>query len=254
MPNLPTLRFASGAPDAPHSCVWRVAAHPKKGDVFLSYSKQSRVKYSLHKSGIWRHAAEEGAGLSFSKGGNRLITKYFRPGEELAGVTRGPQIVVPATSAGSRTLFEGDSSPDVHWFPRSEAGVTRTFTLYYVGTQFDGSVDWLGGTVFGRLPLPDGASLYLVSGTRSDLPPLLFENCERFMLEQAIEVPGPEFFAGGSVHWSLESEDQYRSPVIIDLPQLAYWKLPNGEKSALTAKGWPSFGRALKVRTDITRL
>jgi hypothetical protein len=158
-----TIRFASGRPDEPFSGVWRLVVN-KKDDVFIGASKAAMglFKISLHKS-VWVLAATEQSGATFE--GNRRAKQWNRPLEHVRGVTRGPSILVPNSSFGSRPLPADEGKKKVVWFPGPAAGETVEFSLYFV--EPGAATYWNPDqTVLAECPLARGKRVVLLASTR----------------------------------------------------------------------------------------
>jgi hypothetical protein len=126
-----TIRFASGHPEEPFSEVWRLVVTNE--DIFIGASKASMgiFKISLHRSGVWVLAATKQSGATFENG-NRRAKQWNRPLEHTQGVTRGPSIIVPHTSLGSRPLLAEESKKEVVWYAGPAVGEVVEFSLYFV--------------------------------------------------------------------------------------------------------------------------
>ena len=254
MPTRPTLRFASGSSKEPYSSIWRVTADNAKGDVYISWSKKTAdtTKVSLHESGIWRYAATKESGVTF-EGGDRVISRWTRPPEHVSGVTRGPGILVPHTSVGSRTLFSEDLSPKVKWVRPPGIGEAVEFDIYFLEATAPRD-RWGMSEIIGSLNLAHGRSVWVVASVRTDLPPLVFQCSEDLLRQYAAIHSSLDNFAGGSMIQTRYSEDALKTPVFIDLPQTARYRRADMTLSDPTAKGTPARGRSLTVRSTIHHL
>ena len=124
------MRFACGSPGALFSGVWRMVVN--RNDVYLGASKaaMSILKISLHHSGVWVLAATEQSGAKFD--GNRRAKRWAQPLGHAPGVVRGPSILVPRTSLGSRPTPPDEPLNQVAWFAAPGEGEAVEFSLYLV--------------------------------------------------------------------------------------------------------------------------
>ena len=131
MPKSRTIRFASGQPEESFSSIWRLVT--VGDDVYIGASKAAMgvFKISLHKSGVWVLAATEQSGATFEDG-NRRAKQWNRPLEHVKGVTRGPSIVVPHTTLGSRPLMAEEIGKKILWYRAPENGESVEFSIYFV--------------------------------------------------------------------------------------------------------------------------
>ena len=211
------IRFASGTPEVPSSSVWRIVV--TKNDAYLGSSKYSmpQVKFSLHESGIWVLSAEGKSGITFEDR-NRRAKRWTRPPEHVAGVTRGPSIMVPYMSLGSRHLPPGDINRRVLWQKGPEMGETIEFALYFVRPNTPTS--WTERqTLLSETTLTNGDRLVLLGST--DQSPQEFQDaCEQLLRNNVFRYDDPTSPAGGSFLWITTSRDSLRVPLIVDLPLL----------------------------------
>jgi hypothetical protein len=218
-----TVRFASGTPEAPFSGVWRMVVN--KHDVYIGASKaaMSVFKISLHKSGVWILAATQQSGATFD-GGNRRAKRWNRPLEHVRGVTRGPSILVPHTSLGSRPLSPNEVNQEVVWYESPATRETVEFSMYLVKpgapTKWNASE-----TVLAECPLADDGFVVLLASRRQS-PDDFNATVEKILRENVFRMSDPSGFTGGSLLWITESRDALRIPMIIDLP------VPIGPQSA----------------------
>jgi len=164
VPKAQTLRIAAGSPESLFSAVWRIVVD--RGDVYLGSSKHTMgiLKLSLHKSGVWTLAATKESGATFENG-NRRAKQWNRPLEHVHGVTRGPSILVPHTSHGSRKLIPGDADKKVHWYRAPGQGELVEFTLYLIRPKT--ATSWAEGeTVLETLEASDGHQVVVLAATR----------------------------------------------------------------------------------------
>jgi len=210
-----TVRFASGNPDAPFSGVWRLIID--HNDVYIGASKSamSVFKISLHKSGVWVLAATRQSNATFEKG-NRRAKKWTRPLEHVHGVTRGPSILVPHTSLGSRPLPPNERQKQVIWYPKPEVGETVEFSLYFINP--DTPTKWNANeTVLAESPLANDGYIALLASKRQSTEDFQ-TTCEKLLRENVIKSSNPKGFLGGSFLWISESQDDFKIPLIVDLP------------------------------------
>lgn len=244
MSKFPTIRVASGSRDAPYSSVWRIVADKSGANVYLGWSKLtwSSIKLSLHESGIWRLAASEQSGVTYDETNNRLAQAFRRPQEHLPGVIRGPSILVPLTSLGSRSLFEADLEKEIHWYraPRSSSELVE-FSLYFL--EPTASRKWHPDqTVVGSLPLTQGRELFVIAGSLPT-PEKFNSTVEDFISKHVHPIADLSDWAGGHLIWSMESIDDKKTPLLVDIPMAAY-VMRTGQR---TARGTPGAGRQLNV-------
>jgi len=184
--------------------------------------------------------------------GDRVISRWTRPPEHVPGVTRGPAIVIPCTSVGSRTLFADDLSSKIKWVLPPRPGEAVEFDLYFLEPTAPRD-RWGTGDVIGSLNLAHGRTVWVVASVRTDLPPLVFESSEDFLRQYAVIYSSLDDFAGGSMIQTRYSEDALKTPVFIDLPQTARYRRGDSTLSDPTAKGAPARGRRLNVKTNLHR-
>lgn len=157
-----TVRVASGSHSALFSCVWRIIVSAR--DVYLGASKASMglLKFSLHESGVWTFAATKQSTGTFADG-NRRAKKWLRPPEHVPGVTRGPSIVVPYTSLGSRPFPPDEvNDAEVIWFDIPAYGEAVEFSVYFVRAGY--SPKWSDACVeLARMATDEGALVILLS-------------------------------------------------------------------------------------------
>jgi hypothetical protein len=210
-----TLRVASGCTTAPYSGIWRIVAN--RGEVYLGASKAAMgiFKISLHSSGVWVLAATKQSGASFD-GGNRRAKQWNRPLEHVRGVTRGPSILVPYTSLGSRKLLSGDADKKVHWYRAPSVGETVEFSLYFV--RQDIAPSWsVDEAVVGNLSLPYGHQLVVLASSRPASKSFL-DTAEKLLRENVFRMDDVSAFRGGSFLWVTQSQDHLKIPLVVDLP------------------------------------
>jgi hypothetical protein len=210
-----TIRFASGSPSASFSSVWRLVV--TRDDVFIGASKKSMgiFKISLHKSGVWVLSATEQSGATF-RGGNRRAKQWKKPLEHARGVTRGPSVLVPHTSLGSRPLLPDDDGKNILWFAGPESSRTVEFSLYFVAPE--SSTQWdPDQTVLAERHLFGGSRLILLASSRPS-PADFLETVEKLVRDNVVRMKDPSAFKGGSFLWVTQSADALQVPLIVDLP------------------------------------
>jgi hypothetical protein len=215
MPKAHTLRFASGSAAAPYSGIWRIVAD--RDEVYLGASKATMgiLKISLHSSGVWVLAATRQSGASF-EGGNRRAKQWNRPLEHVHGVTRGPSVLVPRTSLGSRKLIPGDADKKVHWYRAPDEGETVEFSLYFVRPETPTS--WSSDeTVLDSLRLSHGNRLVVLASARPS-PKSFLDTAEKLLRQNVFRLDDVSAFHGGSFLWVTQSQDHLKIPLIVDLP------------------------------------
>ena len=210
-----TIRFAAGKPDESFSGLWRLVV--SKNDVFIGASGQSMgiFKISLHESGVWVLAATEQSGATFENG-NRRAKRWNRPLEHTQGVTRGPSILVPHTSLGSRRLTTREKRKKAVWYAGPAARECVEFTIYFVEPET--ATRWNADeTVIGELGLASGGRVVLLASVRPSASDFL-ATCEKILSENVFGMSNPDGFKEGSLLWVTESRDQLAVPLIVDLP------------------------------------
>lgn len=215
MSKLHTFRFASGSPSEPYSGIWRIVVD--RDEVYLGASKASMgiFKISLHSSGVWVLAATKQSGASF-EGGNRRAKQWNRPLEHVSGVTRGPSVLVPRISLGSRKLIPGDANKKVHWYRAPAKGEVVEFSFYFVCP--DTPTSWnLDETVLNTLPLSYGNYLVVLASARP-WPKSFLYTAEKLLRENIFHMDDISAFRGGSFLWVTQSQDYLKIPLIVDLP------------------------------------
>jgi hypothetical protein len=215
MAKVQTLRVASGSLLAAYSSIWRIVVD--KGDVYLGSAKAAMgiFKVSLHASGTWVLAATKQSGATF-QGGNRRAKQWNRPLEHARGVTRGPSVLIPHTSLGTRKIIPGEADKAVHWYKAPRAGETVEFSLYFVEAGIPTS--WATDeTVVDILRLPGGRRLFVLASARPSPAPFL-STVERLLRENVFGMKDPNAFTGGSFLWVTQSEDSMKIPLLVDLP------------------------------------
>lgn len=217
MANQQKIRFASGGPDALFSGIWRIVVN--KDDVYIGGSKSAMgiYKVSLHKSGVWVLAGTEQSGATFN--GNRRGKQWKRPLEHSLGITRGPSILIPRTSLGSRPFPPDEVAKDVVWFKEPGPGQVVDFSMYFV--EKDARTEWdTGQMALTEFNLARGNRLILFGSVRQAPAPFL-ATVEDMLERNVFHVSDPDAFAGGSLLWYTEAPDlqnTIRFPVIVDLP------------------------------------
>ena len=215
MPKQRTVRFAVGTPTAPFSGVWRVVAN--KDDVYIGPTRamMAIAKLSLHKSGVWAYSATQQSGATFQDG-NRRAKQWRRPPEHCPGVTRGPSILVPHTSLGSRPMLPDEPSGGVIWHNPPARGELVHFSLYFV--KPDTPTKWASHEVeLAALPLRSGERIVLL-GSTEPAPSDFMETVERLLRENVFGISDMSGYYGGSFLWATESRDHLKIPIFTDIP------------------------------------
>lgn len=172
-------------------------------------------KISLHSSGVWVLAATKQSGATF-QGGNRRAKQWNRPLEHLRGVTRGPSILVPHISLGSRKLLPSEADKKVLWFPAPRDGETVEFSLYFV--RPGSATSWNSDeTIVEVLRMSHGNRLFVLASSRPS-PQTFIDTVESLLRENVFRMNDISDFMGGSFLWVAQSQDQLRIPLIVDLP------------------------------------
>jgi hypothetical protein len=195
--------------------VWRLVVNGD--DVFIGASKLSMgvFKVSLHKSGVWVLAATSQSGVVFENG-NRRARRWNRPLEHAEGVTRGPSVVVPHTSLGSRPLFPDEAKKEVIWYAAPSTGEVAEFSMYLVEPH--AADRWNPDeTVLAELGLARGNRLVLLGGIRRP-PEAFFATVEGLIRDIVFRMSDPSRFKEGSLLWVTESRDALAVPMLVDLP------------------------------------
>lgn len=200
-----TIRFASGHPEMPFSGVWRLVVN--RDDVYLGFSKDlmGSLKISLHQSGVWVLAATMQSCATFENG-NRRAMQWERPVEHAPGVTRGPSILVPHTSLGSRALLPNDDKKKVVWFPGPDAGHMVEFSLYFVASGAATSWD-IDLTVLGEHRLSSAKRVILLASS-PPMPADFAATVEKILRDSVARIDNPS------------SNNARRIPIIVDLPPI----------------------------------
>lgn len=217
MPKPKKIRFAAGTPGAPFSSVWRIIV--VNNDVYLGAPKalMQLMKISLHKSGVWVLAATQESHETFDNG-NRRLKRWLRPIEHTPGITKGPSIFVPHTSLGSRPLSPDETFHNVIWYDGPQAGETVHFSLYFV--KPNAVTNWSPeDTILAECPLTDGGHVIL-HASKIKIPAELYASYERDIRENVLTMSDPTKFAGGSMVRYMESTDQFKVMIMVDLPLL----------------------------------
>lgn len=210
-----TVRFAAGKPDEPFSGLWRLVA--SKNEVYIGASGQSMgiFKMSLHQSGVWVLAATKQSGAVFQNG-NRRAKQWNRPLEHVKGVTRGPSILVPRTTLGSRTLIEKEKSKKAVWIESPGEGELVEFSVYFV--RENTKTNWNSNeTVIADLGMTGGDRVVLLASTEQS-PPNFLATCEKLLQENVFGSSNPSGIIEGSFLWVTQSNDNLSVPMIVDLP------------------------------------
>lgn len=186
-------------------------------DVFIGPSKEAMgiFKMSLHRSGVWVLAATQQSSASFD-GGNRRAKRWTKPLEHTRGVTRGPSILVPHTSLGSRLLLPSDAAKSVVWFPGPAKGQTIEFSFYFVERAVATGWD-ADESVLVERQLARGDWVVVLASSRqtqADFAPTV----EKLLHDNVLQMNKPSAFEGGSFLWFTESRDSLRVPIVVDLP------------------------------------
>lgn len=210
---MPTLRFAAGNPKEPFSGVWRLVTY--KDDVYIHASKLSSrfFKISLHKSGVWILAGTDESGATFD--GNRRAMQWERPPEHAKGITRGPSILVPHTSLGSRTPSALEGNESVIWYAAPALGEIVYFSIYFV--EPDIVPQWSSSqTVLGELGLTSGKRVILLASIEPSTADFM-ATVEKMIGEALFSRQEPGKVPGSHL-WVTRSRDELATPMIIDIP------------------------------------
>jgi len=210
-----TFRFASGSPERAFSGVWRMIV--SGSDVYLGVGGKAMglFKVSLHQSGVWILAGTQHSGVTFNHS-NRRAKRWQRPLEHSLGVTRGPTVVVPNTSIGSRPVLPGDVKKAVTWFPAPEVGELVEFNIYFVKPGAPTAWDQRETLLFTH-HLKSGEQLLLFATSRP-LAPEFAGAVEGLLRDTIVRMKDPNDHAGGSLLWFTESRGPPQIPLLIDLP------------------------------------
>jgi hypothetical protein len=170
------IRFAVGKADGPRSGVWRVWTGGD-GSVYVGARETAgRFKASLHPSGQW-HVAFHDVSLAKklavgAEPTSRFIDTFGPPSEVGPGVRRAFRVLIPWQAVVMPPHGKATEGAVV-WLPElaprmvAECAVVLTASEAQVG-------GWPGRTreasLVGRLPLPGGASAWVVSWTRRVQP------------------------------------------------------------------------------------
>jgi hypothetical protein len=126
-----TLRFAVGSPSEYRSAVWRLWV--QGNDVYLAgRTTVNVIKFSLHRSGIWRLAWTDSSGLRAGNSSDRVEHRWLRPSEFRPGWTQGPALIVP--NVGTKKPFRhtlNEGSGPIAWYPAPRPGNKHHFTILF---------------------------------------------------------------------------------------------------------------------------
>lgn len=210
-----TVRFAVGTPSEPFSGLWRLVV--SRDDVYIGASglMMGVVKISLHKSGVWVLAATKQSGAAFDNG-NRRAKQWNRPSEHVKGVTRGPSILVPRTTLGSRLLMEKEKSKKATWIAAPGEGELTEFSIYLV--KENTKTAWNSNeTVIADIGMMGGERVVLLASAQQSSPDFL-ATCEKILQENAFYCSNPSDVVEGSFLWVSQSQDKFSVPILVDLP------------------------------------
>lgn len=210
-----TIRIAAGTPDAPYSGVWRVVAD--RSEIYIGASKMSMglLKMSLHSSGAWIFAMTQQSGATF-KNNNRRHKKWNMPTEHAKGVTRGPSVLIPHTSLGSRAMLPREGGNIIKWYPAPECGHTIEFSFYFVRDGINPSWEE-DETMMGALKLSNGNIFYILASSRPS-PKQFLDTNEKLLKDNIFRYHDISDFIGGCFLWITESPGETKIPMIVDLP------------------------------------
>lgn len=209
------FRFAVGSSEEPFSGVWRIVA--SRDEVYIGASKLSMgvFKISLHKSGVWILAATRQSGATFENN-NRRAKQWKRPLEHARGVIRGPSVLIPRTSLGSRILNPGEADKKVYWYQKPENGQTVELSFYFV--QKGVPTSWAEHeTVVETFQLSQGGRMIALASIRQSTQSFS-DTCEKLLRENIFRMDNVGAFRGGNFLWFTESDDGLRVPIVVDLP------------------------------------
>ena len=210
-----TVRFAAGKPDEPFSGLWRLVV--SKNEVYIGASGQSMgiFKVSLHQSGVWVLAVNKQSGATFQDG-NRRAKQWNRPLEHVKGVTRGPSILIPRTTLGSRSLMEKEKTKTAVWIEAPEEGELVEFSIYFV--RGNTKTNWnRNEKIIADLGMSSGDRVILLASTQQS-PPDFLATCEKLLHENVFGSSNPSGLIEGSFLWVTKSQDKLAIPMIVDLP------------------------------------
>lgn len=215
-----TIRFCVGTPEEPFSGVWRLVTNGN--DVYLGASGQSMgiFKVSLHQSGVWTLAATKQSGATFQDG-NRRAKKWNRPLEHAKGITRGPSIIVPRTSLGSRKIAAKEKGKNAIWFDTPGEGEHVEFSIYFVSEH--ASTKWNADEVeIANIGTKSGDRVILLASKKRS-PKDFIGTCEKLLRDNVFGVDKLEGIIESSFLWICESRDELSIPLLVDMP-LAFRK------------------------------
>ncbi len=180
-----TVRFGVGKSEGPRAHVWLVWTAKNSSDVYITgYGFRRTLKVSLHESGNWRQAYTQehvsGPTPFVLPGEDRATDKWKRPPEFASGVTKGFEIMVPASEVvmprqpGVTPDWEGK---DVQWFPAPPEGCATYFEILYTAPHIsqknleiayqtaDGLHSYVARSIW-RSELPNGQCAWVVVHNR----------------------------------------------------------------------------------------
>jgi len=209
-----TIRFAVGQPNEAFSGMWRLIISKNEVYIGASGNSMSSFKISLHNSGIWVLAATKQSGGTFENE-NRRAKQWKCPVEHVKGVTRGPSILVPRTTLGSRTLSEKEKHKKAIWYAAPKDGELVEFSVYFV--EPDINANWNDKTIISEGAMKNGTNVVLLGSTVPS-PPDFLATCEKLLRENVFRTKNPDGIIEGSFLWITESPGQLSIPLFVDLP------------------------------------
>jgi hypothetical protein len=160
----PTVRFAAGSPERPHSAVWRLWVHG--ADAYVgARTILGLLKLSMHRSGDWISAFTSQSDAVIEETGSRRTHTWQRPAEFTPGWTQGPAVMVPWVSWRDELRSLEEMPADTEWVPGPKRNKKLIFNvlLSAAGVERDASsVSRPSDRVLDRsLPMSNGEAVWL---------------------------------------------------------------------------------------------
>lgn len=128
------LRFAVGNSDEYRSAVWRLWIQGK--DVYLAArTSADLIKFSMHRSGIWRLAWTKQSGITALGSSDRVEGRWTRPPQFRVGWTQGPSVVVPSVELARPFKHASTGLGEVVWIPPAGPGSKHHLTVLFEDVQ-----------------------------------------------------------------------------------------------------------------------
>lgn len=160
----PTVRFAAGSPERPHSAVWRLWVHGS--DAYLGARMVlGTIKLSMHQSGQWISAFTSQSGAVIDETGSRRTHTWQRPAEFTPGWTMGPAVAVPWVTWRDELRSREPLPSDTEWVAGPKRNKKLLFSVLISSpavTTDATSVSRPGDRLLDRsLPMSNGEAIWL---------------------------------------------------------------------------------------------